>query len=105
MRKNSQKSLVLNKGTWQVIDKEHQDVIAGIPTNLLSKWAVVLTGLDEAVMGYADPGILVYSYNQVVDHFVKQGMDFEEAGEWVAFNVMGLQATGDGFVMLYGPRC
>lgn len=95
----------MNRQTWHVIDKEHQDVIGGIPTDLLSEAAVVLTGLDEAVMGYADPGILVYSYNQVVDHFANQGMTFEEAGDWVAFNVMGLQATGDGFVMLYGPRC
>ena len=95
----------MNRQTWHVIDKKHQDVIGGIPTDLLSEAAVVLTGLDEAVMGYADPGILVYSYNQVVDHFANQGMTFEEAGDWVAFNVMGLQATGDGFVMLYGPRC
>ena len=95
----------MNKETWDVIDKEQQDVIGGIPTDLLSEAAVVLTGLDEAVMGYADPGILVYSYNQVVDHFAKQEMDFETASEWVAFNIMGLQATGDGFVMLYGLRC
>ena len=95
----------MNRETWHVIDEEHQEVIGGIPTDLLSEAAVVLTGLDEAVMGYADPGILVYSYNEVVDYFARQGMDFEEAGEWVAFNVMGLQSTGDGFVMLYGPRC
>ena len=95
----------MNRQIWQVIDKKHQDVIGGIPTDLLSEAAVVLTGLDEAVVGYADPGILVYSYNQVVDHFAEQGMSFEEAGDWVAFNIMGLQATEDGFVMLYGPRC
>tara|TARA_Y100000817_G_scaffold314959_1_gene316485 strand:- start:30943 stop:31230 length:288 start_codon:yes stop_codon:yes gene_type:complete len=83
-------------------------VVAGIPKELLSKEAVVIRGFDEAVVGYTDPGILVYSYNKIVDIVASQwtdDMSRDDAYEYVAINITGLQENGAGFVMLYGPRC
>jgi len=89
-------------------ENDNDDPIAGIPRSLLSKNAIVLDGLDDAIVGYTDPGILVYSYNKLVDLILAQwtdDMSREDAYEWIGFNILGLQSTGDGFVMLYGPRC
>ena len=95
----------MDQETTEIID---DCVVAGIPKELLSKDAVVIKGFDEAVVGYTDPGILVYSYNKLVDLILAEGTDDmsrEDAYEWIGFNILGLQSTGDGFVMLYGPRC
>ena len=77
------------------------DLIAGIPRELLSQEALVLDGLDKAIVGYTDPGILVYSYKKLVDHFTEDGMSRNEAYEWIDFNILGLQCNGDGFSVLY----
>jgi hypothetical protein len=84
-----------------VHDSAEVDDVAGIPRELLSEEALVLDGLDEAIVGYTDPGILVYSYNKLVAHFVEGGLSRSEAYEWIDFNILGLQGNGDGFVMLY----
>mgnify|MGYP003134712737 CR=1 FL=1 len=71
---------------------------------LLTENAVVL-GIDGAVLGYTDPGILVYSYQKLIDHFVEeQEMDIGVAYEWVDFNVLPLASYRDGFVLVYGMR-
>ena len=67
----------------------------------LDEKALVIEGLDEAVLGYSDGGLLVYDYGKTVNHFVEEGMTREEAVEWVDFNVLGLQGNGAGFVMVY----
>ena len=95
----------MDQETTEIID---DCVVAGIPKELLSKDAVVIKEFDEAVVGYTDPGILVYSYNKLVDLILTQwtdDMSRKDAYEWIEFNILGLQSTGDGFVMLYGPRC
>ena len=89
-------------------ENDNDEPIAGIPTDVLSENAIILDGLDDAIVGYTDPGILVYSYNKLVDLILAQwtdDMSRKDAYEWIEFNILGLQSTGDGFVMLYGPRC
>ena len=90
---------------FRAVKKHTGELIAGIPQELLRPDAIVLSGLDGAVMGYTDPGILVYSYEKMVDHFVEEGMSRDEAYEWIDFNVLGLQANGSGFSVLYHARC
>ena len=87
-----------------VHDSAEVDDVAGIPRELLSKEALVLTGWDEAVVGYTDPGVLVYSYNKLVDLVLAQwtdDLDREDAYEYIALNILGVQDNGDGFAMLY----
>lgn len=40
------------------------------------------------------PAELCYSYWKLVDLFMADGMDEEEAVEWVEYNVMGLTGMG-----------
>jgi hypothetical protein len=57
---------------------------------------IVLDGLDDAIVGY-NPGFgdvepcVVYDYDKIIEVFVKRGMSYEEACEWVDFNVIGLK--------------
>ena len=67
----------------------------------LVEGALILEGLDDAIVGYSDGGLLIYDYEKTVEHFVEDGMTREEAVEWVDFDVLGLQGNGEGFVMLY----
>ncbi len=58
-------------------------------------------GLEDAIAGVSDSGLLIYDYSKVVKVFEKQGMTFEEAEEWIGYNVMGVQCNGEGFIMMY----
>jgi hypothetical protein len=53
--------------------------------------ALKLDGLDEAIIGVTAGGdaVLVYDYDKLVDVFCAQGMDTDEAQEWVHFNIIG----------------
>lgn len=55
--------------------------------------ALFADGLDEALVGVArrcgQPTLAVYDYEKVVEVFVGQGMTYEDAVEWVEFNVVG----------------
>jgi len=66
----------------------------------LEEDALVLTGLDDAIAGVSDCGRLIYDYEKVLKIFMdKDGMDYDEAEEWVGYNVMGVQPNGAGFIM------
>lgn len=50
-------------------------------------------GCDAAIIGTVfvptvGETVLAYSYNKLVCVFMDQGMDYEEAMEWVDFNLM-----------------
>jgi len=50
-------------------------------------------GLDAAIIGYAynintEP-VLVYDYEKMKQIFMDQGMESEEADEWIQFNIVG----------------
>ena len=57
----------------------------------VSNGAYKFDGLDAAIIGVTmgDPTVLVYDYDKLVDVFIAQGMDAEEAEEWISFNVLG----------------
>ena len=57
-------------------------------------------GLEDAIIGVGSrinmPEVLIYSYNKSVDIFMKRdGMTYEEAVEWMEFNVKGAY-VGEG---------
>ena len=61
--------------------------------------AIRFTGLDEAIIGYDHRGLLVYSYEKMLDIFMRD-MTEEEAVEWIDYNVLGTNA-GMGFTVIY----
>ena len=68
---------------------------------MLKDGALILHGLEDAVAGVSDGGLLIYDYNKMLKVFEKQGMTVEEAVEWIDYNVMGVQGNGEGFIMMY----
>ena len=70
--------------------------------HLLDDEAIILDGLDEAVMGYSQDGLLIYNYELMLDLFMKQNEWTQfEAEEWIDFNVLGLLNNGLGFVVCF----
>jgi len=55
--------------------------------------AFLWDGLDDALVGVArrcgQPTLAVYDYEKCAEVFVAQGMTYEEAVEWIEFNVVG----------------
>jgi len=69
---------------------------------MLKDNALVLDGLNEAIAGSSDCGKLIYDFNKVVEIFKdRDGMNQDEAVEYIDYNVMGVQGNGDGFIMMY----
>ena len=69
--------------------------------SMLKDGALILDGLEDAIAGVSDSGLLIYDYGKMVKVFEKQGMTVEEAVEWIDYNVMGVQCNGEGFIMMY----
>ena len=66
----------------------------------VSEDAIQLGGCDSAVLGITDEGVLCYSYELLIDVFVtRDGMQPDEALEWVEFNIMGLHGNGSFHVV------
>ena len=63
--------------------------------------ALRLHDLDSAVIGVSHDGLLCYLHSKVLKVFMNQGMDVDEASEFIDYNVMGLMPNGKGFVMVY----
>jgi hypothetical protein len=58
----------------------------------LDEDTLTYTGCDDAIVGISsgfDGTRVVYSYNRLVEHFMLEGMDSDEAIEWVDYNVVG----------------
>lgn len=54
---------------------------------------LVIPGADAAILGTVyrcgqDP-FVVYDYDRLVDHFVREGMTHDEAAEWIDYNIEG----------------
>jgi hypothetical protein len=62
--------------------------------------AIRLTGLDDAILGTNQNGELVYSFDLMIDSFMEEGMSYEEAVEWIDYNVVPIMG-GQGFTILY----
>ena len=66
--------------------------------------AIRFDGLDYAIIGTDQDGLLVYDYNRMLEVFMsEQNMDYEEAVEWIDYNVMGVMA-GKGFTVIYSEE-
>jgi len=69
---------------------------------LLVEGALILDGLNDAIVGVSDCGLLIYDYDKTIKIFMERdGMTTEEAIEWVDYNVMGVQCNEKGFIMMY----
>lgn len=52
--------------------------------------AITLDGCDEALIGTKGaPAVAVYSRKKLVEVFMGQGMTYDEADEWISFNIEG----------------
>ena len=65
----------------------------------ISDDAIKFTGLDECIIGTDQRGFLVYCHNKMLDHFQGDGMDIEEALEYIDFNVVGIKP--DNYTVVY----
>ena len=54
---------------------------------------MTIDGCNQAIVGHftrcGQPAVVVYDYSRLLRCFEKQGMTFEEAQEWVSFNIEG----------------
>lgn len=63
--------------------------------------AIVFHDLDEAIVGLNQHGELIYGHAEMVDVFMEdQGMSYEEAIEWIDYNVICVNG-GQGFQVLF----
>ncbi len=51
-------------------------------------------GMDAAIIGLSEyapgrPRCVVYAYHKLIKYFTAGGMNYDEAVEWMAFNVTG----------------
>ena len=68
---------------------------------MLVTGALYLHGLDDAIAGASDCGMLIYDYQKLVPIYEKEGMTQEEAIDFIDYNVMGVKCNGAGFIMMY----
>lgn len=54
---------------------------------------IVYDGCDDAIIGWGGrcgmPNVTIYDWDLLVKCFMKQGMDYDEAIEWIDFNILG----------------
>lgn len=62
--------------------------------------AIRFDDLDDAIIGTNQHGELVYCNDIMTSIFMSQGMSYEEAAEWIDYNVVGTMG-GQGFTILY----
>mgnify|MGYP003659992604 FL=1 len=67
----------------------------------LADEAIRFTGLDECIIGVDQRGYLVYCYKKMLEHFMKE-MTYEEAEEWIGFNVVGIKP--DTYTVVYNEH-
>ena len=65
----------------------------------LAEDCLKLDGLNEAIVGVTSQGYLVYDYEKIIEVFMKQGMENDEAIEFFDYNVLGLEGNGNWVIM------
>lgn len=67
--------------------------------------AVLFDGCDDALLGYGSridmEPVAIYSYRLLVDCFANQGMDEDEAIEYVEYNIVALWAGDRTPIIVY----
>jgi hypothetical protein len=49
---------------------------------------IQFTGLESAIIGYTESGVVIYDYEKIIESFMEQNdWSREEAVEWTSFNV------------------
>ena len=62
-----------------------EDILEGA-----SDIALKANGLDDAIIGLTQYGLIIYDYNKCIDIFMRENdWDYTEAVEWMDFNVLG----------------
>lgn len=68
--------------------------------------ALLFDGTDDALIGFTNransPLLAVYDYNKLIDVFMNDGMTYEDALEWVDFNIVGAW-LGEGTPIIVMP--
>ena len=60
-----------------------------------------LDGLEHCIVGKElETDTLVYSYEKILLNFVQDGMTYDEAIEFVDYNIIGLKPNGN-FIIIY----
>ena len=77
--------------------------------DFLSQYEGLLTwdDCDEAIIGVGErcgqEPIVVYDYERLLDVFVGQGMDVEDAAEWIEYNIAGAWIGDQTPLILHRP--
>jgi len=83
-----------------------KDKIEWITTNT-DEGCIILDGCDNAIVGIAERNglspTLVYDYDKLVNVFIDQGMDYDEAIDWIETNVLNIVAGDTTPIIL--TRC
>jgi hypothetical protein len=59
----------------------------------------------EAILGMTTDGCVVYDIDKLVDCFMKRdGMDWEDASEWVSYNCVGMYAGEFNPIYVQSPE-
>lgn len=66
----------------------------------LDEGSMILTGLDDCIVGVNENNQLVYGYCQLLKHYTFAGMTHTEAIDYVEYNICGLLPMGK-FSILY----
>ena len=67
----------------------------------LAKGAVVLEGLDSAIIGQSDCGRLIYSHKKTLKEVLRHMQEMGAAQEWIEYNILPLQKENKGFIYCY----
>ena len=63
--------------------------------------AIQFDGLDYAIVGTSHDGYYIYDYDRLIECFMSdKGMTYDEAVEWIDYNVLGTNG-GTGFIVIY----
>ena len=66
--------------------------------------AIQFDGLDSAIVGVSHKGHYIYDCDRMVELFIERdGMNIDEAYEWIEYNVIGVNA-GKGFIIMYSQE-
>lgn len=73
-----------------------------LESDLLCDGAIVLANLDNCISGISNNGLLIYSYEKLINHFInEEEMTEDDAIEWIDYNIFGLLGNGKGFIIMY----
>ena len=67
----------------------------------LAKGAVILEGLDSAIIGHSDCGRLIYSEKDTLKEVLRHMQELGAAQEWIEYNILPLQKVNKGFIYCY----